>query len=69
MKTQVRQLVKNALGGAEDNLYRCERACSSRGASEFYGQSGQTLNEIRQGYVNRRDELRTCLKWVEQQGG
>ena len=68
MKREVRAIIKDAMGGATDNLYRCELACGANDPSKEWGQSGQTLNEIRQGYSNRVDHFNKCLKWLEKQG-
>lgn len=68
MKDKVLQIVKNALGGAEDNLYRANMQFGHMGheqLKEEYGQSGRTCGDIMQGYRDSHDELKQCLAWVE----
>lgn len=68
MKTKVLQIVKNALAGAEDNLYRANIQFGKMSAKELeqeYGQSCRTCGEILHEYQIERDELRRCVAWVE----
>lgn len=68
MKNNVLKIVKSALAGAEDNLYRAEMQFGNMTADELgkqYGQSGKTCGEILGGYRDKQDELAECVKWVE----
>jgi hypothetical protein len=68
MKEQVLEIVKGALGGAEDNLYRANlqfRNRTAKGMLEEYGQSGRTCADVLAGYQDRKAELERCVKWVE----
>lgn len=50
MTPVVRKLVEEALGTAKDNLYRAQAAARGRKPDVAYGTSGQTLDQIIQGY-------------------
>ena len=68
MKDRVLTMVKNALSGAEDNLYRANMQFGKMSAKELeqeYGQSGRTCGEILHVYQIERDELKRCVAWVE----
>jgi hypothetical protein len=68
MKAQVLKIVKGALAGAEDNLYRAEMEFKNRtakGMLEEHGQSGRTCADILGGYQDQKAELERCVKWVE----
>lgn len=67
MKNEVLKIVKNALAGAEDNLYRANMQfgkMNDKQLSEKYGQSEQTCGEILEGYQTRKAELERCISWV-----
>jgi len=67
MKDEVLKIVKNALAGAEDNLYRANMQfgkMNDKQLSENYGQSEQTCGEILEGYQTRKAELERCVNWV-----
>ena len=67
MKDEVLKIVQNALGGAEDNLYRANMQFGKMTAKELeqeYGQSGNTCGSILSGYQNRVAELKRCVAWV-----
>jgi len=67
MKEKVLQIVENALGSAEDNLYRADSQFGKMTASELleeYGESGEQCGEIYKGYKERERELRQCVEWV-----
>lgn len=68
MKTDVLEIVKNALGGAEDNLFRANRAFGRMTDEELsleHGQSGRTRGSILAGYQDDKTRLERCIKWVE----
>lgn len=68
MKDQVLTIVKSALSGAEDNLYRANiqfGKMSEKELEQEYGQSGRTCGEILHEYQLKRDELKRCVAWVE----
>jgi len=68
MKDRVLRIVKNALGGAEDNLYRAKRQFGHMTPTELskeYGLSGRTCGEILEEYQAEVAELKHCEAWVE----
>lgn len=68
MKERVMKIVKSALGGAEDNLYRANMQFGKMTGKELaqeYGQSGRTCSEILEEYQAEVAELKRCVAWVE----
>lgn len=68
MKKKVLLIVKNALGGAEDNLYRANIQFGKMTNTELlkeYGESGKTCGDILLGYQNEIAEMKRCVAWVE----
>ena len=68
MKEKVLEIVKNKLGGAEDDLARANMQFGSLTTEELdleYGQSGRTCGEIFHEYLIQRNELKRCVTWVE----
>ncbi len=68
MKEQVLKIVKNALAGAEDNLYRANMQFGNMSEKELnqeYGQSGRMCGDILHGHLMRRDDLKKCVAWVK----
>ncbi len=68
MKNKVLEIVKNALGGAEDNLYRANLQFGRMTVDELskeYGQSGNTCEDVMQGYRDAEEEMKQCVAWVE----
>ncbi len=67
MKDKTLEIVKSALAGAEDNLYRANMQfgnMSARQLAEKYGQSEQTCGEMLEGCQTRKAELERCINWV-----
>jgi len=68
MKDQVLKIVKNALAGTEDNLYRANMQFGRMTPEQLkgeYGQSGETCGKIMQGYRDENEKLKQCVAWVE----
>jgi len=68
MKKQVLEIVKNAMAGAEDNLFRANRQFGNMTEEELdkkYGQSGKKCGEILSGYQDHHTELKRCVAWVK----
>lgn len=68
MKEQVLKIVKGALGGANDNLYRAKiqfGKMTQKELGEEYGQSGRTCGDILAEYRDKKAEMERCVKWVE----
>lgn len=68
MKDQVLQIVKGALAGAEDNLYRANMQFGKMTQEELgeeYGQSGRKCGDVLAGYQDKKAELERCVKWIE----
>ena len=68
MKEKVLDIVKSALGGAKDNLYRANMQfgkMTQKELGEEYGQSGRTCGDVLAVYQNAEAELERCVKWVE----
>ena len=53
--------LENDLGDASDNLHRARHAATCQDASKPYGQSGQTLQQIIDGYQSWYDESKSAL--------
>jgi hypothetical protein len=67
MKNEVLNIVKAAMGGVEDNLYRATSAfknMTNNDLDEQHGQSGQTRRQIVDGYKAQKDKLNLCIEWV-----
>ena len=63
MTSRLRKLAEQDLAMARDNLARARSAAYGRDASLQWGQSGQTLNEIIQGYEKwEREALETLAE-------
>lgn len=68
MKARVLTIVRNALAGAEDNLYRASMQFGKMTEKELnseYGQSGRTCGQIYEEYQTEVAELKRCATWVE----
>ena len=68
MKDRVLQIVRSALCGAEDNLYRANMQFGKMTGKELAqerGQSGRTCGEILEEYRAEVAELKRCVAWVE----
>ncbi len=68
MKEQVLEIVRSALSGAEDNLYRAKKQFGHMSESELgqmYGRSGITCGEIYHDAQIKHSELKRCVAWVE----
>lgn len=66
----VREVLLHALRNFKgDDLERAERAFagySSHAMAQEYGRSGQTCQEILDGYRSSREEVNRAIKWVEE---
>ena len=68
MKEDVLNIVKSALAGSEDNLYRANLQFGKMTPEQLkkeYGQSGKTCGEVLQGYRDENERLKQCVAWVE----
>jgi len=61
MNKDVEYAIKAQLGNAEDNLYRATLAAKRCDASQQWGESGQTLQQIINGYQAEVDRWKRAL--------
>ena len=54
------------LSAADDNLYRAKTAASWQDADKLYGSSGQTLNQIIEGYQREVDKYRQAIRDLQE---
>lgn len=59
--SDVIQAVKSQIANAEDNLFRANAAARSHDASKQWGQSGETLQQIIDGYQAEVDRWKRAL--------
>jgi hypothetical protein len=55
------EALERELGGHEDNLFRANLAARGHKLDKMYGQSGQTLGQIRDGYHEAATNTRAAL--------
>lgn len=70
MKDKVTDIVKAALGVAEDDLHRAQAAFRGMNEDELstqYGQGRHTRGELLRRYEKSRDETQEGLDWVKKQ--
>ena len=63
----VQQVLEDAVGNAEDNLVRAQimfQSYTPKQMQQKYGESGQTCQQILDGYRTRYNELEAELKAV-----
>jgi hypothetical protein len=68
IKNKALNIMKGALAGAEDNLYRANMQfgkMTSKELEQEYGQSGRTCGEILEKYQSEVAEMKRCVAWVE----
>jgi uncharacterized protein YjbJ (UPF0337 family) len=68
MKDEIIKIVKSAMGGAEDNLYRANLQFGKMTLKELnkpYGQSDKTCAEILNGYRDHKEKLKKCIDWLQ----
>lgn len=58
----IKNALQDELGRAQDNLCRAKMAICAANADKMYGESGQTLNQIIQGYQERVDEVWAAME-------
>ena len=70
IKTLVLSLLMDALGNANDNAYRAQRAFSSYTSEQMdaeYGQGGFTPRQLLAGYGERLESILAAIEWVKAQ--
>jgi len=65
MKVEIRRIIRASLGVADDDLHRAKTRFAGTDLSVQWGESGQTKQEILNGYQDRVILLNQCLAWVE----
>lgn len=65
LKSRLLKLAKADKGNAADNLYRAKMAAQGRDTSLQWGQSGQSLQSIIDGYQEWHDEADEAIKLLE----
>lgn len=63
------RLIKREIGSADDNLARANLAAKTHPRDTYYGQSGQTLDEIIEGYEASKRLPEEVLEWLREKLG
>jgi hypothetical protein len=66
IKADIEKLIRDEIGRAEDNLFRAECAARKHDPRKQWGESGQTLQQIIDGYQAQNDRyLRALAAFAE----
>jgi len=64
-------MVRNALTGAEDNLYRANQqfgTMSDQQLDQEYGRAGKTCRQLFTEYQDEVDDIKGCMQWIKEKG-
>jgi hypothetical protein len=65
----IERLIKREIGGVDDNLARANLMAKTHPLDKQYGQSGQTLGEIIEGYEAAKRRPEKALEWLKEKLG
>jgi len=61
------KILRSAVGGCDDNLYRAKLSFQNHSPEEMqeqHGQSGQTRQQVLDGYIADKDQKQAALDWA-----